>query len=57
MNGLRTEFSSMSEQWRCEGTLIPGSIPVPEIFGIKTNIKHLVMEPQGQLILYLEYKE
>jgi len=57
MNGLRTEFSSMSEQWKCEGTLIPGNIPVPEIFGIKVNVKHLVMEPQGQLILYLEYKE
>lgn len=57
IKSMKEEFASMAEQWRCESTAIPGAIPIPEIFGIKFKVKHLVMESQGQLVLYLEYKE
>jgi hypothetical protein len=56
IKNLKKEFGALSSEWKCQGTRLPGIIPIPELFGIKVKLKHVVMEPQGQLIMYLEYE-
>ncbi len=55
MSSLKSQFSDMSVQWRADKLAMPGSIPVPSILGVPLGIKHLAMEQNGHLILYLNY--
>jgi hypothetical protein len=55
VNAIQSTFTKMAAQWRCNGNTLPGAIDVPKVMGVSLQIQHLIMENNGQFVLYLAY--
>lgn len=54
--GVKDELSKRSAGWKVNNEIIPGSLPIPpEVLGIKLDINRVVMDPNGHLVMYLDY--
>lgn len=56
INGIKKQLQEKSDKWRKKEETIPGTLPLPpEIMGIKLDINRVVMDPNGHLVMYLDY--
>lgn len=56
MNGIKDQLRAKSDKWKKKEETIPGALPLPpEILGIKLDINRVVMDPNGHLVMYLDY--
>jgi hypothetical protein len=56
MNGVKKQLQEKSDKWKKKEETIPGALPLPpEILGIKLDINRVVMDPNGHLVMYLDY--
>lgn len=54
--GIKDKLKEMSAGWKTKEETIPGALPLPpEILGIKLDINRVAMDPNGQLVMYLDY--
>ncbi|WP_374074020.1 hypothetical protein [Bdellovibrio bacteriovorus] len=54
--GVKDELRKKSAGWKTKDEVIPGSLPLPpEILGIKLDINRVSMDPNGHLVMYLDY--
>ncbi len=54
--GVKDELAKRSAGWKVNNEIIPGSLPLPpEVLGIKLDINRIVMDPNGHLVMYLDY--
>lgn len=54
--GVKDELAKKSAGWKSGKEAIPGGLPLPpEILGIKLDINRVVMDPNGHLVMYLDY--
>nr|WP_295899843.1 DUF2785 domain-containing protein [uncultured Bdellovibrio sp.] len=54
--GVKDELRKKSAGWAKSDEVIPGSLPLPpEILGIKLDINRVAMDPNGHLVMYLDY--
>lgn len=55
-DGVKEELQKQSASWKTTEESIPGSLPLPpEILGIKLDINQVVMDPNGHLVMLLDY--
>ena len=55
-DGVKEELQKQSADWKTKEESIPGSLPLPpEILGIKLDINQVVMDPNGHLVMLLDY--
>lgn len=56
LNGIKDQLKEKSDKWQKKEETIPGALPLPpEILGIKLDINRVVMDPNGHLMMYLDY--
>lgn len=54
--GVKDELLKKSSGWKKNDETIPGGLPLPpEILGIKLDINRVIMDPNGHLVMYLDY--
>lgn len=54
--GVKDELQKKSSGWKTNNETIPGGLPLPpEILGLKLDINRVVMDPNGHLVMYLNY--
>lgn len=54
--GVKDELRKKSAGWKSKDEVIPGSLPLPpEILGIKLDINRVLMDPNGHLVMLLDY--
>lgn len=54
--GVKDELRKKSAGWKSNKETIPGGLPLPpEILGIKLDINRVIMDPNGHLVMYLDY--
>lgn len=54
--GVKDELRKKSAGWKNKDEVIPGSLPLPpEILGIKLDINRVLMDPNGHLVMLLDY--
>lgn len=55
-SGLRDKMATMAQTWRSSSKVLANSIPIPqEILGIKLQTKKVTFDPNGYLLLYMNY--
>ncbi|MNK19498.1 hypothetical protein D3C87_377200 [compost metagenome] len=55
-NGVKDELREKSKGWEKTEEVLEGSFPLPpEILGIKLDIKKVLMDPNGHIVMYLNY--
>lgn len=55
-NGIKNQLKTKSDKWKKKEEVIPGALPLPpEILGIKLDINRVAMDPNGHLVMYLDY--
>ncbi|WII73689.1 DUF2785 domain-containing protein [Bdellovibrio sp. 22V] len=54
--GVKDELRKKSAGWKMSDEVLPGSLPLPpQILGIKLDINRVAMDPNGHLVMYLDY--
>lgn len=54
--GVKDELRTQSAGWKKTEEVIPGSLPLPpEILGLKLDINKVTFDPNGHLVMYLDY--
>ncbi|WP_038451970.1 DUF2785 domain-containing protein [Bdellovibrio bacteriovorus] len=54
--GVKDELKKRSANWATTEESLPGGLPLPpQILGIKLDINRVMMDPNGHLIMYLDY--
>ena len=54
--GVKDKLRKQSEPWKTKDEAIPGTLPLPpQILGIKLDINRVIMDPNGHLVMYLDY--
>lgn len=54
--GVKDKLRKQCATWKTKEEAIPGSLPLPpEILGIKLDINRVIMDPNGHLVMYLDY--
>lgn len=54
--GVKDELKKRSAGWSKAEEKLPGGLPLPpQILGIKLDINRVVMDPNGHLVMYLDY--
>lgn len=55
--GIKEELRSRSKDWIKNNETIPGTLDLPPAFlGMKLDIQKVTMDPNGHLVMYLNYK-
>lgn len=55
-DGVKDKLREIAAGWSKREEAIPGSLPLPpEVLGIKLDINRVVMDPNGHLVMYLDY--
>nr|BFD60105.1 hypothetical protein CKG001_22120 [Bdellovibrio sp. CKG001]BFD63510.1 hypothetical protein BdHM001_21910 [Bdellovibrio sp. HM001] len=55
-DGVKDELKKRSANWRKTEESLPGGLPLPpQILGIKLDINRVMMDPNGHLVMYLDY--
>jgi hypothetical protein len=55
-DGIKDTLTKTCATWKYKEEAIPGAFPLPpEILGIKLDINRVVMDPNGHLVMYLDY--
>ncbi|MBS1969769.1 MAG: DUF2785 domain-containing protein [Bdellovibrionales bacterium] len=55
--GIKEELKTRSKDWVKNNETIPGSLDLPPAFlGMKLDIQKVTMDPNGHLLMYLNYK-
>lgn len=55
-DGVKKELAKISSGWAKGEESLPGGLPLPpEILGIKLDIHRVAMDPNGHLVMYLNY--
>ena len=56
MNGVKDKLKKTSAKWVTGNEKIPGKLEFPpQVLGLKMDIVQLVMDPAGQLVMYLNF--
>lgn len=57
-SGVVDKLKTIAAGWKTKEEKLPGNLPLPpEVLGIKLEIDHMVLDPNGHLVMYLKYKE
>lgn len=55
-SGVRDELAKKDDGWKTKDETIPGRLPLPpSILGIQLDINRVMMDPNGHLVMYLNY--
>jgi len=58
MKAIREEMENTSRCWKVKENALPGTLPLPpEVLGLRLEVKKLVMDPRGHLVMYLNYTQ
>ncbi|WP_413575050.1 hypothetical protein ACLVWU_12385 [Bdellovibrio sp. HCB290] len=54
--GIKDKLREQCAGWKNKDEAIPGAFPLPpEILGLKLDINRVIMDPNGHLVMYLDY--